>query len=233
MADRVVVLTGSTADAMLGSIVPEPMLRDLLLVAQIPVACLDAVGATIEREPGFLSDGRLRGIVSDFVLDEQQASAALRTIRNIRPERLNQTFSTLDQWRAASPQNTERLPDGTIAALREKLPRLIRQCESLQKTRKARRLKSITGNIAQAVEILCDARPVYNSTRNAIDGLIPIVTLKIVYERQNEASDILEVMLSPDILSELLDKSTKAQQKLSVLRETIEQWLPHGLADLT
>ena len=231
MADRVFFVSVSPADFMAGPIVPSQMINDLRVIAETPLDQLQTVSAALHQIEGFISEERLTELVLEHINDEQQSAAVVSVIQNVRPQGVDHVLETIESWRAASPENADRLGDEMVAAVRDKLPQLIRAYDSIERSRKADRLRSMTGNVVQGIEVLCDARPVYNEPRNRIEGLIPTISLKLVYERQNDQTEVLEVMLSPETLKELIEKSQKADDKLRVLRESIVQWIPNGLAE--
>lgn len=107
---------------------------------------------------------------------------------------------------------------------------MIQEYPAVERYRKAQRLASITGFQVVGVEFVCDARPVFDKDRERIEGMLPVTTLKLVYEKQNEDIQVTEVLLSAAMLGELLEKANRAQQKLRVLSESINQWIPQGLA---
>ena len=45
-----------------------------------------------------------------------------------------------------------------------------------------------------------------------------------------ETCQLTELLLSAAMLGELLEKANRAEQKLRVLSESINQWIPQGLA---
>ncbi len=140
-------------------------------------------------------------------------------------------MEALGEWRQADPKNAEKFSDKVFADLKVKLPRLIRNYPVLARSQKAQRLRSILGNSVQGIELICDARPVYNTARDAIEGLIPLTTMKIEYEGQDEETHEVEVMLTREDVNKVAEMVKKAQQKLEVLDRSIAQWIPDGLAD--
>ena len=92
-------------------------------------------------------------------------------------------------------------------------------------------MRTLTGNQAKQVEIVCDARPVFDRERTKIEGFVTLTTLKLVCETQADDTSCIEIMLSPELVGELLDKAAKAQKKLHVLRESIHRWIPEGLSE--
>ena len=57
-----------------------------------------------------------------------------------------------------------------MSAIEANLPRLIRDFPALERFRKAKRLLSLTGNQARQIDIICDARPVFDSDQRVIEG---------------------------------------------------------------
>jgi hypothetical protein len=154
----------------------------------------------------------------------------VRTLENLNPESIDRTLRMMGHWREADHRNAERFPAESWGSLESKLRQLIQEYPAVGRYRKAQRLASITGNRVVGVELICDARPIFDKDRERVEGMLPTTTLKLVYEKQNEDIRVTEVLLSAEMLGELLEKANRAQQKLRVLSESINQWVPHGLA---
>ena len=83
-------------------------------------------------------------------------------------------LKTVQRWREANEQNAARLSDEVFATLQERVPALIRDVPAVERGQKAERLKKVLGNELEALEIICDVRPVYDDSRERIEGLIPV-----------------------------------------------------------
>jgi hypothetical protein len=230
MADRVVLCPGLNPDLIRGFSLPPEMVEDLLAISQIPDDAIEAIAAAIEAEAGFVGGERLTKLVMGVIPDEASASAVVSTLYNVQPHRLGETIEILREWRGADQRNAGKFPDQALVALEAKLPRLIRDYPVLTRSRKARRLRSILGNRFRGIELICDARPVYNAVRDSIEGLVPLTTMKIVYEGQDEETREVEVTLTREAVNELAEKVQKAQRKLDILDHSIAEWIPDGLA---
>lgn len=225
MADRIVFLTGSP-DLLY---VPPQMVEDLLVIAQLSREVIEQLATTLDDSVGFLTEEELRQLAWDAIQDERGVSAFLGAFWSIRPGQIDEVIKTLRDWREADSKNMQRLPDAIFTVLQENLSRLIRNYPAWERFRKARRLASITGNKARRVELICDARPVFDQDRQQIEGFIPLTTLKLMYESQTEESGSVEVVLSVDVLEELLEKSKKAQEKVTLLRDFLSKLIPDGV----
>lgn len=232
MADRIILIPGLPGDFDSSLAVPAQMIEALLAVSEIPIGQIDALAAALEAEAGFPNADRLSDLVREVVDDDRRTSAVVGALHNVPSQRVDLVIQTIRQWREADDRNAERFPESALGALEEKLPRLIRDFAGLERYRKARRLASILGNTVEALELICDIRPVFNAQRDVVEGMIPLTTMKIIYEGQDEEIRVLEVQLSRDLLNELVEKAQMAQQKLDVLNRSITEWTPNGLVDL-
>jgi hypothetical protein len=231
MADRVILLASSPSDLFRGQGPPRQMVEDLLAIAKIPRENLERLAASLSNAVGFLDEEKLTDLVKEVLPEERQASAIVNAIRSVRPGRVDWVLASLRDWRDADQSNAERVSEETLDKIRRKLSILIKEYPAWDRYQKAQRLASLTGNKAIHVDVICDLRPVLDSSREQIEGLIPLTTLKLVYESQTEETKCVEVLLSADVLEDLLEKMTKAQQKLTTLRETVDQWIPGGFIE--
>ena len=225
MADRIFLCPAMSSDLA----VPREMVDDMLAVAAVPVEQVDAIAAALEAQPGFLEKTRLRELVEGIVTTKSLASSVVDALLNLRPQQLTQILGTLEKWRQASPKNVEKFSEKAFDCLKKVLPQLIKNYPALVRTRKAQRLRSILGDTVQGVELICDARPVFNVNRDSIEGMIPVTTIRIEYQGQDEETNVAEFTLTTDAVRELADELGKAQKKLEVLCQSITEWIPDGL----
>ncbi len=210
--------------------IPRQMVADLLTVSQVPVETLSRIAEEFGRAEGFLFANRLSTILSPFGFDPTTADAILTTVFRLRPRSTEQVVRELQRWRDASTRNAELLPEDAVAAIRERLEILVRDYPTVERTRKAAALAGMTGNRCDTVDILCDLRPVFDPKRESIDGLLPIVTLRLGYTTQDDEDGTVELRLDEATLAELAAKVETAHQKLAALRKYADRWVPDGWA---
>jgi hypothetical protein len=232
MADRVFFLAGSPTELLGGHLVPPQMVEDLLVIAEIPGEAIDRIVTSLENSVGFLNEEGLKRLVQEVLPEEQQMSSVISAIHSIRPGRVDRVLASLQEWRATDRQNAERVPDEVLKEIQQKLANLIREYPAWDRFQKARRLASLTGNKAQQVELICDVRPVFDRAREHVEGLVPLTTLKLVYETQSDETKCIELLLSADVLKDLLAKAEKAYQKQTIMRDFFDRWIPDGFLEL-
>lgn len=226
MSDHMVFLTPN--DVFGSGLMHPQMIRDLYGVAAVDPAHIEELADSLQAEPGFLTEERLGQIVAEHIGDEALASSVASAIQNLHPGILDQVLGMIGGWRDSSDANKNQFPDANFAALQEKLPLLVREYPALSRMRKASRLRGVLGNELERVEFICDARPVFDARREQIEGLAAITTMKLLYERQNGITEELEIGLTAKQLAEVIAKAQKAQHKLQVLEQSIDQWVNHG-----
>jgi hypothetical protein len=208
------------------------MVEDLCQIAAAPVDKLKSFADALEAEEGFVGDKRLKELLKAHLGSDDLFEPVGRALGNFKPAEINSTLSKLEKWRTQRPENAEKLDERTIDELKTKLPVLVRGYRAIGRQRKANYLNKVLGMRGEDVEIICDARPVYNDSRDTIEGLLPIITLKLEYTNRSDEEETFEIVLPAKLLKKLSEESTKAEIKLNALSKSIEQWLPNGLPEI-
>ena len=232
MPKQVIFIADPSVEFFGGQAVSKKMVEDMLTISSVATEAVVRLAEALEQELGIPTSERLDQIVSEFVPDKTQASAIRTALVNLWRSRVDPLLRELEEWRTADPRNTERLSDHKYAAIKERLLQLIRDYPALKRFRKARRLITLTGSRVQEIEILCDIRPVFDEDRKKIEGMIPLTTLKMAYEGQDEESKVVEVLLSPEMLDKILSEAQKAKQKLTTLQNLVSELLPSGWVEV-
>lgn len=219
MGDRIVVLSSSGGAP---SEIPQLMVDDLLALSLVSSEALQGLATAIEAVPYLDGDSDLEQIIATHITDPRQAEAAFRALDNIQPGALEVIVQAVAKWREADSKNATKFDDDRFAALQQKLPLLVRPFGSVQRLKKADSLRTLTGNQLQRIELLCDARPVYNADRTKVEAMVLLTLLQLRYDTQSGESCCVETYLSEHQLTELVEKGSKALQKLAVLRGYVQ-----------
>ncbi len=204
------------------------MLEDLRTVAAIPEETLKQLSETLMSQSGFLSQEACADLIGSILRDETQGAAVFVTVWNLPEESLPKLISEISDWRNASEENGKDLPDAEFSNLRSQLTILVRDYPAVNRMQKAQRLMNVLGNEVKGIGFICDARPVYNKAHDEIEGLVPLTTFKIIYERQNLDTEEIEFVLTESGLDHLIEQANEAKKKLSVLSSRVNTWLPGG-----
>lgn len=201
------------------------LLADLLVLSSLPPETVKVLGDQLEQNPGFLSFEQL---ALDAFPERDEALAVERLIAGLIPNSIQQLIGMVEQWRDSDERAKEVMTDERFASLQVNLPLLVRKSPAIARTRKAVALQTVTGNELVGVMFVCDARPVYNNTRDDIDGYVPLATMKIVYQRQNADTEEIEFVMTPKEIDGLIQRAEQARDKIQVLNEKMNGWLPNA-----
>jgi len=178
---------------------------------------------------GFLDPKAMLETIRRVVEDANAAEAVRRILINIGPSQVERMVTALEEGR-----EEEGFPfdEAQLERLKQILKNLIRPYPALARFRKAERLAKITGQQLEAVELICDLRPIFDENRKNVEGMMPYTRLHIVATGEDGLPKPFEVELTHQEIIDLLEKVEKAKSKLETLHQSIKNWLPDGLPDL-
>lgn len=202
---------------------PLHVIRDLHDIASIEVARIEELSAALSQELDLLTEETLEHIVARHIADESQTSAAVNVLNNMRAENVEQVILFVNAWRNASANNKKRFSNEAFSSLKTKLQLLVQDYPAIERMRKAIRLRKALGNSLEEVELICDARPVFDEQRERILGMLVLTTMKLQYERQNGETEEVEVMLSPQQVESLIEKAQAAMHKSQIMTMTFDR----------
>jgi hypothetical protein len=224
MADQ---MSASLTDA----VPPREMIKDLRQLAEIPLDKLNELREKISKQTGFLHFAELSALINSCIDSETARHAVLHSVQLLRPEFVEHVLEAVNRWRSIDEKGFDEFPDAMIERLGLNLRALIHSYPAIDRAKKANVLRSALGNELKGAVFICDARPVFDEPRESIEGLIPLTTLKMVYERQDQSTAEIEIVLTASQLSILGDQVQKAKQKLRELQSRIEGWIPGGCVE--
>lgn len=201
----------------------------------------DRASAALASAGGYLSDDRLKAVLADALgtADEvtDQVAKLVRVgeslLRNGEtPATLVGMLETVAGTRAGSKSSA--LSSEELSQLGRLLPIVVRIYPARERQAKAERLADGLGLRAEAIDLICDLRPVFNDERSVIEGLIPVSTLRIVASGVSRFPESFEAVLSVRDVLALQKKVDKAVSKLNALGRLAEQTsLPIPAVELT
>ena len=223
MSDRVILV--SVDEMMSAQFVPTELIADLLSVSQVSDSELRSLRQALESTRVLTEEQILDQLVADHVRNKDFSTGVASALKNLRPDTMKRFISRVANWREATSENSMKFPENLFALLPAKLELLITEYSALSQLRKAVRLRTILGNVLLAADFVCDARPVFNTEQNRIDSMLAMTTLRLEIESQSGDKKCVEVMLSEQDLGELIEKGQKAQSKIEVINNAINNWV--------
>lgn len=205
------------------------MMEDLKAIAGLSDEQVGGVRQRLSKAKGFLDPKALLATIREAIPDSSTASTMRRVLRNLNPSNVGRIIAGLEQDR-----DDEDFPfdKATFDRLKQVLSKLIQPYPALTRFQKAERLAKMTGQQLEAVELICDLRPIFDENREKLEGMMPYTRLHIVATGEDGLPKSFEAELTHQQVIDLAEKAEKAKSKLEVLRQSVETWLPGCLPDL-
>jgi hypothetical protein len=205
-------------------------LKDLSVLASLPHAVVSALATDIASARPFVN---LENLVSQHLSDPEAAEAVSRLAANLDQEHIPDIADNIRAAHQSAGAGTSPFTDDSLEQLCKNLAKLVTSATALVvgRTKKAIFLSTATGNEATGLTFVCDARPVYDDARSAIEGYVPLITMKLEFTRPNEQRDAIEFPMTPLVLDTVIALATQARSKLTVMQKTFSQWLPSGTGE--
>jgi len=145
---------------------------------------------------------RIGGIVHDADMDAKDAMDALAKAIEEKSESLD-------------VQDRQKLTD--------RLRKLVAEPIGIAKQYKARELVDAIGAELDSFRIICDIRPIFDRTRERIDGAIPLTILRLDYSNPDGETGVLEVRLTEKQILQFEEKIADAKLKLEILKKLLSR----------
>ena len=207
----------------------ESMMGDLKVIADLSHEQIERLRNHLIEADQFLDPKTLLATISEALQDTKSAEAVSTAIRFLTPPTTARVLADLEQnlGKKGFPFDQAKLD-----RLKQILCELIQPYPALVRFQKAGRLAKATGQQLEAVELICDLRPIFDENREQIEGMMPYTRLRVVATGEDGLPKPFEVELTHQDVIDLAEKAEKAKSKLKVLRQSIETWLPGGMPDI-
>jgi len=189
--------------------------RDATRVLRITDELFEAANVALESATGSIGRSRIRTIVGGVLEDEDQAEGFIQFVLN---------FSDLRREFEVEPsqlvndvvQRTSKFSEPEQATLGARLDRVLRTKPGLERQAKVDDVAQKTGSHLDQLCLVTDLRPVFDETRENIEALVPMTTLKMVVHGDSGLTSV-EVRMTEQELANLADEVSKARKKLATL----------------
>lgn len=118
---------------------------------------------------------------------------------------------------------TESLTPDERQILTDRLRKLVAEPIGIAKQYKARDLVDAIGAELDSFRIICDIRPIFDRSRERIDGAIPMTVLRLDYTKPDGETAEVEVRLTENQISQFEEKIADAKLKLRMIKELLSQ----------
>lgn len=227
MTQQVFYVRGFPKDFNMSAVAP-----DLRVLADLDRSLLERLCRELSSVPGFLPPDDILSIVQSIVPRRESAEAIHRFLFNVEVSDL-QTFKRRieHEWDKSESIKTH-LTGVDRKDLLDRLDLLVQVYPAVERFRKADSLVVRTGERLEEFEMICDLRPLFDSERKQIEGLIPRTVMKVVVTGEDGLPRAIEANLSRSQIEEIAQKAANARQKLECIMAAAEKWIEGGVPPL-
>ncbi len=208
--------------------IPPSFVADAKSLLDFDDAEIDAIAVRLESSPEFLSREALEQLLANATDGSEHGERLARVLlfadarREDQKESPEKLFSKIEAWVEADDKESEPLSPEQVTELRPRFLRFVKRYPGLRRRANAARVRKATGMPLEDIQLICDARPVYDEKWTQIEGMIPLTTLKVVCTAASGMPVALEAVLSQKQVDDLAEKAKTAKAKLAVLKGLLD-----------
>lgn len=220
----------------------DEIVDDLRKLIQLDESVIESVKRSLAEQPSFLTRQQLKSALDEGVEDQSNASLIYRIIRwagrfRRLDGRIDRAYQLLRDIQASGEDNDSGKPvfsEADLDAVRNRIQGIMAFAPGLERQAKADSLAESTGQRLKSIRLICDLRPIFDSKRERIEGVMPLTTLTAICEGVTGFPVGFEAVLSEKDVENLYEMALMAKQKLVAIRQLASNTnLPVPTNDLT
>lgn len=203
----------------------EDFLADMHLVVGLSEERFLDLAGTLEKSDAFINREVLEATVIQVLAGENDAEKLAAAIYRISEVLHDADMPTPDAMRMLSEAITAEEKPFTMEERRtlvERLRRLAVVPTGLGRQFKAQKLAAATGAELDQANIICDIRPIFDSSRQRVEGALPVLVLRLDYTTSGGESEVLELRISETQIGILEETVVAAKRKVAVVKELLK-----------
>lgn len=202
----------------------EEFLTDVRRIVDLEEAEYLKLATQLETSDKFLSRSDVVALVGDSLGEgsEPVADIIFRIGGIVHDAEMN-AADAMDELAKAINEKSESLTTDERQTLTDRLRKLAAEPVGIAKHYKARELVEAIGAELDSFRIICDIRPIFDRSRERIDGGVPLAILRLDYSKPDGESAVLEVRVTEKQIREFEEKIADAQLKLNMIKELLSR----------
>lgn len=210
--------------------VSSSLISDAAIALEIGDDNFESLISGLEIESGFVGRDELESRFLPLLGNDAEKANKLSRFVDAIHERLRGTnqavpdfVKSLVSWLTENDSDGKQVPKESFASFEERTAKLLGSYQCYARQAKVEELSTRIGNPLEQFELICDVRPVFDSERKTIEGMLPITWLKIVATESNGMPSGTEVLLSEEDLNTIEESLKKAKQKIKELKRAVSE----------
>lgn len=202
----------------------EDFLDDVKQIIDLDEEAYLRLATLLAKSDAFLSQSELSVIVGEALgQGSDRIAGIIYRIGGIVHDADMDATDAMDALAKAIDEKAESLDVQDRRKLIGRLRKLVSKPIGIAKQYKARELVDAIGAELDSFRIICDIRPVFDRSRQQIDGAIPLTILRLDYSKPDGESAVVEVRVTEKQIAQFEEKIADAKIKLRILKEFLSR----------
>jgi hypothetical protein len=208
----------------------EDFLNDARSILELDQEECGRLASRLGRTDLFLDRPSLFSLVSEIIGDQEKAqkiASIIYRVGGMLHDADIPATEAMDELGRALQEKADGIEPEDRRTLVQRLRSLSAEPIGLAKQYKARRLVDATGSKLDEFQIICDVRPIFDQSRERIEGAIPLAILRLEYSSPDRESAVVEMRITEKQLEDFRAKIETAHRKLKLIKVLlVNQRLP-------
>ncbi|MGA2497444.1 MAG: hypothetical protein ABSH20_06870 [Tepidisphaeraceae bacterium] len=182
------------------------------------------LAAELGKSGAFLGHPALNAIAEEVLGKSEDARTIASIIYRVGGMLYDTDMSATEAMAAlgkAIEEKADSLEPKDRRILTARLRALTAEPTGLAKQYKAQKLAEATNAELDKVQLICDIRPIFDQSRERIEGAIPLAMLRLEYSEADGDSEVVEVRITEKQIAELELLVVTAKRKLTLIKELL------------
>lgn len=189
---------------------------DMVNLLRINQASLQQIISEIETLQDQIEPHQIIEVIQRTLKEESAQEAVFNLITNLEISDIEASVNGLLKWLRDNTDEQDPVPESETAQLKEKLTLLLKPLPAIGKMRRLREARDLSTHRVSGFKIYWNARPIFSSDGDAVDGFLPLATLKVTYDDHGPEKSV-NFHLTKAVLAQLVAEAHLAQKELAVL----------------
>jgi len=202
-------------------------ISDMKALLNIERSRFDLLLSEMAAFDGFLDEEQLKRITSEVLEDTKDEIEIADTISRLSSV-IFDTDTPPSKAVAILSDSIKEQEEEFTSEDKEEIAERIKELTVLQKgiakQHKAKSLRTALLGHLEDFKIYCDIRPIFNEDREAVDGAIPISSIKLEYVGSDGEPEVVEFRINKEKLELIEEAVVSAKRKLEVIHELLNKY---------
>jgi hypothetical protein len=208
----------------------EDFLRDARRILELDQDTYSRLVTMLGGSTSFLDRASLESLIREVIANSDEArsvTSIIYRLANLLHDADMPVGEAMKELGETLVEKAETVEARDRQTLTDRIRALVADSVGLAKQYKARQLVDATGSELGAFQFLCDIRPIFDQSRERIEGAIPLAILRLEYLTPDRDTAVVEVRVTEKQLQEFADKTKTAMRKLALTKQLLtDQHVP-------